>query len=134
MTTQKRAVLQMAFGYDAGTWFFVSTPYLGNVVFWLLTNKSYPPDTVRIFVYTSSPSVHGGAQSANRDNLSKEAGRKTITKETSSNSDNFEKDGDISMVCLFDHEEAGSQSSQEGARAPMISEAVRRISTALSEE
>jgi aspartyl aminopeptidase len=47
------------------------------------------------------------------------------------NSEIFENDVDISMVCLFDHEEVGSQSSH-GAGSPVISEAVRRISTALS--
>ena len=47
------------------------------------------------------------------------------------NSEIYENDVDISMVCLFDHEEVGSQSSH-GAGSPVISEAVRRISTALS--
>lgn len=45
----------------------------------------------------------------------------------------LENDEDISMVCLFDHEEVGS-SSAHGAGSPIVSEAVRRISTALSEE
>lgn len=48
------------------------------------------------------------------------------------NSIDFENDVDISMVCLFDHEEVGSQSAQ-GAGSPIVSEAVRRISTALSD-
>ncbi len=46
-------------------------------------------------------------------------------------SEDFENDVDISMVCLFDHEEVGSASAQ-GAGAPIVAEAVRRISTAFS--
>jgi len=44
----------------------------------------------------------------------------------------FDNDVDISMVCLFDHEEVGS-SSAHGAGSPVVSEAIRRISTALSD-
>lgn len=51
---------------------------------------------------------------------------------TSSTSLLFENDSEISMVCLFDHEEVGS-SSAHGAGSPIVSEAVRRISTALSD-
>jgi len=43
----------------------------------------------------------------------------------------FENDEDISMICLFDHEEVGSTSAQ-GAGSPIICEAIRRISSALS--
>lgn len=50
-----------------------------------------------------------------------------------SNSEAMEVDGDISMVCLFDHEEVGSASAH-GAGSPVMAEAVRRISTALSGE
>lgn len=49
-----------------------------------------------------------------------------------SNSEVFDTDTDISMVCLFDHEEVGSASAH-GAGSPIVLEAVRRISTALSD-
>lgn len=41
-----------------------------------------------------------------------------------------EKDGDVSMIALFDHEEVGS-SSATGAGSPIVGEAVKRISHAL---
>mmetsp|Transcript_2158 Transcript_2158/g.2929 ORF Transcript_2158/g.2929 Transcript_2158/m.2929 type:complete len:488 (-) Transcript_2158:27-1490(-) len=50
-----------------------------------------------------------------------------------SSSDLMELDEDISLVCLFDHEEVGSSSAQ-GAGSPIMVEAIRRISTALSPE
>ena len=43
----------------------------------------------------------------------------------------LESDEDISLIALFDHEEVGSQSAQ-GAGSPVMAEAVRRISSALS--
>jgi aspartyl aminopeptidase len=46
-------------------------------------------------------------------------------------SDLVAKDTDISMVCLFDHEEVGS-ASQCGAGSPILGEAVRRVSAALN--
>ncbi len=49
------------------------------------------------------------------------------------NSDNFENDQDISMARLFDHEEVGSQSSQE-AGSPVVSKAVRKKSGALDQD
>jgi len=48
-----------------------------------------------------------------------------------SKSDYVGKDKDISMVCLFDHEEVGS-ASQCGAGSPILGEAVRRASSALN--
>lgn len=44
-----------------------------------------------------------------------------------------EEDEDISMIVLYDHEEVGS-SSAVGAASPIMGEAVRRISAALSED
>lgn len=41
------------------------------------------------------------------------------------------KDTDVSLVALFDHEEIGSQSAH-GAGSPVMAEAVRRISSALT--
>lgn len=49
------------------------------------------------------------------------------------NSEDMEVDEDISMVCLFDHEEVGSASAH-GAGSPVVSEAVRRITTSLSKD
>lgn len=46
-------------------------------------------------------------------------------------SSDLENDEDIPLVVMFDHEEVGSQSAT-GAGSPIISEAVRRISTALN--
>ena len=43
-----------------------------------------------------------------------------------------ENDEDISLIALFDHEEIGSQSAQ-GAGSPVMVEAVRRISSALTD-
>mmetsp|Transcript_7790 Transcript_7790/g.10646 ORF Transcript_7790/g.10646 Transcript_7790/m.10646 type:complete len:484 (-) Transcript_7790:391-1842(-) len=43
----------------------------------------------------------------------------------------FKDDCEISLVALFDHEEVGSDSAQ-GAGSPVMAEAVKRISTALS--
>lgn len=42
----------------------------------------------------------------------------------------FDDDEDISMIALFDHEEVGSE-SLPGAGSPILSEALKRISTAL---
>eukprot|EP00566_Odontella_aurita_P012210 CAMPEP_0113597216 /NCGR_PEP_ID=MMETSP0015_2-20120614/40865_1 /TAXON_ID=2838 /ORGANISM="Odontella" /LENGTH=484 /DNA_ID=CAMNT_0000505011 /DNA_START=77 /DNA_END=1531 /DNA_ORIENTATION=+ /assembly_acc=CAM_ASM_000160 len=47
-------------------------------------------------------------------------------------SDLFAEDEDISLVALFDHEEVGSESAQ-GAGSPVIVDAIRRITTALSD-
>ena len=44
----------------------------------------------------------------------------------------LENDEDISLIALFDHEEIGSQSAQ-GAGSPVMVEAVRRISSALTD-
>jgi len=44
---------------------------------------------------------------------------------------NLTDDEDVSMIALFDHEEVGSQSST-GAGSPILSEAITRISEALS--
>jgi aspartyl aminopeptidase len=46
------------------------------------------------------------------------------------NSNGLEKDNDISMIAMFDHEEVGS-SSATGAGSPIVGEAVRRISHVL---
>lgn len=46
-------------------------------------------------------------------------------------SDGLASDGDVSLIALFDHEEVGS-SSAVGAGSPIMGEAVRRISSALS--
>lgn len=48
----------------------------------------------------------------------------------SENSELLSQDEDISLIALFDHEEVGSNSTQ-GAGAPIMAEAVKRISTAL---
>eukprot|EP00978_Attheya_sp_CCMP212_P001858 scaffold3824_cov48-Attheya_sp.AAC.7 len=50
-----------------------------------------------------------------------------------STSDALVEDSDISLVALFDHEEVGSQSAH-GAGSPVMAEAVKRISSALSEK
>lgn len=42
----------------------------------------------------------------------------------------LDNDEEISMICLYDHEEVGS-SSATGAASPIMGEAVRRISAAL---
>lgn len=47
-----------------------------------------------------------------------------------SSSDLLETDEDISMMCLFDHEEVGSSSAQ-GAASPLVSEAVQRVNAAM---
>lgn len=47
-----------------------------------------------------------------------------------SDSNTFDMDTDISLVCLFDHEEVGSGSAQ-GAASPVLAEAVKRITTSL---
>eukprot|EP00567_Pseudictyota_dubia_P014258 CAMPEP_0197442924 /NCGR_PEP_ID=MMETSP1175-20131217/8821_1 /TAXON_ID=1003142 /ORGANISM="Triceratium dubium, Strain CCMP147" /LENGTH=487 /DNA_ID=CAMNT_0042973485 /DNA_START=30 /DNA_END=1493 /DNA_ORIENTATION=+ len=44
----------------------------------------------------------------------------------------LEDDEDISLVALFDHEEVGSESAQ-GAGSPVMVDAIRRITTALSD-
>jgi len=44
----------------------------------------------------------------------------------------LDNDEDISLIALFDHEEIGSQSAQ-GAGSPVMAEAVRRISSALTD-
>ena len=50
--------------------------------------------------------------------------------EYASNAEAVEKDQDISLIALFDHEEVGSASAV-GAGSPIMGEAVRRISSAL---
>jgi len=47
-----------------------------------------------------------------------------------SDSDTFDLDTDISLVCLFDHEEVGSGSAH-GAASPVLAEAVSRITSSL---
>jgi aspartyl aminopeptidase len=39
-------------------------------------------------------------------------------------------DSDIAMICCFDHEEVGSESSH-GAGAPVLQDAIQRVSAAL---
>lgn len=51
----------------------------------------------------------------------------------SEDKDLLDQDEDISLVALFDHEEVGSTSGH-GAGAPIMAEAVKRISTALQSE
>ena len=54
MTSQKRAVLHMAFGY-AGAWLLVWSPYFIYVVVLLVNTRSAPPDTLAILTNSTIP-------------------------------------------------------------------------------
>jgi hypothetical protein len=53
MASQKRAVLQMAFGY-AGAWLLVWAPFFAAIVF-LIVTLSVPPDFMLIMVTSTAP-------------------------------------------------------------------------------
>lgn len=55
---------------------------------------------------------------------------KGLVEYTKDDKNHLEKDGDISLVALFDHEEVGSESTT-GAGSPIMGEAVKRISDAM---
>ncbi|GMH65603.1 hypothetical protein TrST_g8433 [Triparma strigata] len=87
-------------------------------------------------LYDTQPAALGGANeeflyAARLDNQATCYTSIQSLTQYAANKEMLEKDADIAMVCLFDHEEVGS-ASQCGAGSPIMGEAVRRVSSALN--